>query len=172
MSEALARITRTEGLGMIQIRADLARMGDALAEAAGLAIPDPLRITTDGSRALGWMSPDELLLILPVAEVAEALAALEQAVMGEHALVLDVSAMRAVFDITGPKAAQVLMKLCPADLAALPDDGFRRTRAAQVAAAFWRIPGGFRLIGMRSVADYLDIILTNAATPGSDLDPR
>ncbi|AUH65894.1 sarcosine oxidase subunit gamma [Paracoccus zhejiangensis] len=172
MAEALATVARVDGLGMILIRADLARAGDAIAEAAGLAIPEPTRIVTDGSRSLGWMSPDELLLILPAGETAAALTDLQQALVGEHALVADVSDLRAVFDLGGAKADQVLSKLCPVDFAAFPKDGLRRTRAAQTAVAFWRQGKGFRVIGMRSTADYLGLILQNAAIPGSDLDPR
>lgn len=172
MAEALATITPVAGLGMITIRADLDRAGDALAEAAGLAIPDDTGTVTDGSRTLAWMSPDELLLILPVAELAAALSDLTQALTGEHGLVADVSDARAVFDVTGPHAADVIAKLAPVDAAALPANALRRTRMAQTAAAFWRIDGGFRVIGFRSTADYLSLILTNAATPGSQLAPR
>ena len=143
MSEMLplATITEIRGLGMILIRADLSRAGDAIAEAAGLAIPGQTWFTTDGTRWLGWMSPDELLLILPGGEVAEALAALKDALAGEHALVADVSDMRCVFDVTGRKPAQALAKLCPVDFDAVPEDGVRRTRAAQVACAVWRQGG-------------------------------
>lgn len=172
MAEALARIARVDGLGMIAIRAELSRAGDAIAEAAGLAVPRATRITTDGSRSLGWMSPDELLLVLPAPERPEAQAALEQALAGEHALVADVSDMRAVFDVTGPHAADVIAKLSPADLAGIPPDGLRRSRAAQTAVAFWRLPDGYRIIGFRSTADYLATVLQNAATPGSTLAPR
>ena len=172
MAEALATITRVTCLGMIAIRADLDRAGDAIAEAAGLAIPAMTRIVTHGSRSLGWMSPDELLLVLPVAERADALTALTDALAGEHALVVDVSDARAVFDVTGPHAGDVIAKLMPVDLDALPPDGLRRSRAAQTAAALWRIPSGFRLIGFRSTADYLRLILENAAIPGSQLAPR
>lgn len=172
MAESLATVTRVNGLAMITIRADLHRAGDAIAEAAGLAIPQTTRITTDGSRSLGWMSPDELLLTLPAPDLADAIAALEQALTGEHGLVADVSDARAVFDVTGPDADDVIAKLSPADLDALPRDGLRRSRAAQTAAAFWRIDGGFRLIGFRSTADYLALILANAALPGSRLAPR
>lgn len=157
---------------MIAIRADLSRAGDALAEAAGLAVPGQTRIVTGDSRALGWMSPDELLLVLPVGERGNALAALTDALAGEHALVADVSDARAVFDVTGPGAGDVIVKLMPVDLDDLPPDGLRRSRAAQTAAAVWRIPGGFRLIGFRSTADYLRLILENAAIPGSHLAPR
>lgn len=172
MGKALATIARTERHGMISIRADLARAGDAIAEAAGLTIPDTTRFTTDGTRWLGWLSPDELLLMVPEAEALESLAALEQALTGEHALVLDVSDMRADFTIAGDKADQVLAKLCPVDFATLGTDTLRRTRAAQVAVALWRGEAGLRVICFRSVADYVETILTNAALPGTDLDPR
>ena len=172
MSEALARITRADAPGMISIRADLARAGDAIAVAVGLAIPDRTRITTDGSRSLGWMSPDELLVILPAHDCAEALAVLQDAMQGEHALIVDVSDMRVMFHVAGAKATQVLAKLCPVDIAAMPPDGFRRTRAAQVGVAIWRQDGGMRMVCFRSVADYVETILRNAAVPGSDLDPR
>ena len=58
MAEALAKISQIHDLGMIQIRADLARAGDAIAGAAGLAIPGAGSTVGDGSRLLGWMSPD------------------------------------------------------------------------------------------------------------------
>ena len=172
MAETLATIARVPGLGMLTIRADLTRAGEALAEAAGLALPDRTQITTDGSRALGWMSPDELLLILPEAELPEAHEALTQALMAEHGLVVDVSDARAVFDVTGPHAADVIAKLAPVDAARLAQGQLRRTRMAQTAAALWRVQDGFRVIGFRSTADYLGLILTNAALPGSTLAPR
>ena len=174
MSEmtALATITEVTSLGMILIRADLTRAGDAVAEAAGLAIPEMTRFTSDGSRWLGWMSPDELLLILPGTETAGALVALNHALTGEHALVADVSDLRCVFDVSGRKPAQALAKLCPVDFDALPADWVRRTRAAQVACAVWRQGGGWRVIAFRSVADYLGGVLQAAAAPGTDLEPR
>ncbi|WCR11467.1 sarcosine oxidase subunit gamma [Paracoccus stylophorae] len=172
MAEALARVSRVGGMGMVTIRADLDRAGDAIAEAAGLAIPARTRIVTDGRRCLGWMSPDELLLIVPLPDLPEAIAALEQALTGEHALVVDVSDARVMLDVTGAGAGEVIAKLCPADLDAIGADGLRRTRAAQTAVAIWRIADGFRLIGFRSTADYLTLILRNAAIPGSGLEPR
>lgn len=168
---ALATITEASGLGMILIRADLARAGDAIAEASGLPIPDATRFTEDGSRWLGWMSPDELLLILPADEIADTLAALRDGLSTEHALVEDVSAMRCVFDVAGRRPTDVLAKLCPVDFETLPEDGVRRTRAAQVACALWRQGEGWRIIAFRSVRDYLAGVLPAAAAPGTDLAP-
>lgn len=168
----LATIAPAPGLGMVMIRADLGRAGDAIAEAAGLPVPAVTRITSDGDRALGWMAPDELLLVLPRAETGPAIAALNDALAGEHALVADVSDMRCAFDITGRAPAQVLAKLSPTDFDRLPADALRRSRAAQVPCAFWAIPGGFRIIAFRSVEDYLRRILEGAAAAGTWLDPR
>lgn len=172
MAEALAKITELKDLGMIQIRADLARAGDAIAAAAGLAMPAANATVTDGARTLCWMSPDELLLVLPKAEARDATQALADALSTEHALVLDVSDMRAAFAIEGARAAQALAKLCPADIAAMPADGIRRTRAAQVACGVWRRGEGYVLIGFRSVGDYIGGLLRGAARPGTELDPR
>lgn len=168
----LASINQVSGLGMVLIRADLTRAGDAIAGAAGLAIPRPNRFTSDGNRWLGWMSPDELLLVLPQAGVPQALSDLSDALEGEHALVQDVSDMRCVFDVAGRKSGQVLAKLCPVELGALPPDGLRRTRAAQIACGLWRHGDGWRIIAFRAVTDYLRGVLTAAAAPGTDLDPR
>ena len=174
MSEMLplATVTEARGQGMILIRADLARAGDAIAEAAGLAVPGATRFTTDGSRWLGWMSPDELLLTLPGEQAAEAMAALRDALSTEPALVEDVGALRCVFDLGGRKPAQALAKLCPVDFDRLPPDAVRRTRAAQVACALWRQGEGWRIVAFRSVRDYMAGVLAAAAAPGTDLDPR
>lgn len=172
MAEALATITEVQDLGMIQIRADLAQSGKAIAAAAGLAIPDQARITRHGSRALGWMAPDELLLMAPRADMPDLLSSLQAALQDDHALVVDVSQMRAVFDVVGAGAADTLAKLAPVDFAALPDDGLRRTRLAQIACGLWPVKGGYRVIGFRSVRDYISDLLAGASRPGSSLAPR
>ncbi|MDS9467143.1 sarcosine oxidase subunit gamma family protein [Paracoccus sp. MBLB3053] len=172
MAEALARITEVADLGMIQIRADLESAGEAIAAAAGVTVPASGTTSADGARRLCWMSPDELLLVLPRSEVAATVESLNAALSSQHALVLDVSDMRAAFAIEGAKAQQVLMKLCPTDIASMPENGMRRTRAAQVACGIWRQADGFTLIGFRSVGDYLRGLLMGAAQGGTQLEPR
>ena len=168
MAEPLARIARVTDLGMIALRGD----HDRLARAAGLPAPAPLSIAARDGRILAWMSPDEALLMLPRADLPQTLAELERELAGEHALVMDMSDARAVFEVTGPGAADVLSKLAPVDAAALPDGHLRRTRLAQTAAGIWRVAGGFRVMGFASTADYLGRILKGAAIPGSGLAPR
>ncbi len=72
---------RDEGLaGMITLRGDLAtaKLRTACKHATGLALPAPGKITGNAAKGLAWMSPDELLVLVPHAEagaVADQMAA-------------------------------------------------------------------------------------------------
>ncbi|MCA0273653.1 MAG: sarcosine oxidase subunit gamma [Proteobacteria bacterium] len=158
--------------GMITLRGDLssAKMKKAVKAATGCAMPAPRRIVMGDGKAAAWMSPDELLILVPHEAALEAVATLQKALEGEHHLVADVSDARAIFTIKGPKADQVLMKLCPVDFADLAEGEIRRTRAAQVAAAFWRSgPEEFTLVSFRSVAGYVMGLLETSARAGSEV---
>jgi sarcosine oxidase subunit gamma len=115
------------------------------------------------------MSPDEYLLILPYAEVTDALAKLAKSLAGEHYLAVDVSDARAVFRVEGDKAADVLRKLSPVDFDRLEPGELRRSRAAQVAVALWQQDQGFTLVCFRSVAAYVMGLLTHSAQAGSEI---
>lgn len=168
--QGFAGIREAGPMGMITLRAkDLPGLAAAVQAAVGVGLPAPQRIESAGGRAVGWMSPDEYLLILPHPETGAALAALDAALAGQHYLATEVSDARAVFRITGEKAGQVLAKLCPVDIAGLAPGELRRTRVAQVAAAFWQEEGGYTLICFRSVAAYVMGLLAHAAQPGSEL---
>jgi sarcosine oxidase, subunit gamma len=158
-------------VGMITLRCkhDAKALAKAVKAAVGTAVPAPRRIIKDGAFGAAWMAPDELLLVLPYDQVANTLAAIAKAMKGDHHLAVDVSDARAVFRIHGAKADQVLAKLTPADLTALQPGEIRRSRAAQVAAAFWAEDGGFTLVCFRSVARYVMDLLSQSAAPGSEL---
>ncbi|MGR3703526.1 MAG: sarcosine oxidase subunit gamma [Paracoccaceae bacterium] len=165
--------------GMITLRGDLAApaMAQALDKAMGLSMPTPRRIvaTADGIRQVAWMSPDELLLILPYGQVSDALAALNTALAGTHHLAENVSDARALIAVTGPDAAvrEVLAKLAPVDLHPdhFPQGEIRRTRLAQVAAAFWITEAGqAHVICFRSVAHYVFDLLSAAADPAAAVE--
>ncbi|WP_308430844.1 sarcosine oxidase subunit gamma [Allgaiera indica] len=145
---------------------------NAVKTSVGVAMPKVRAIVTEGDRSLAWMSPDEVLLILPHAELAAVRTRLTEALAGEHALVVDVSDARAVLTVSGAGAREVLAKLCPVDLApdAFGPGEMRRTRAAQVAAAIWMSgEEEFTLIAFRSVAGYVMGLLTAAAAPGGEV---
>ncbi|MFN4153566.1 MAG: sarcosine oxidase subunit gamma [Paracoccaceae bacterium] len=169
--DGFAAVREIGPLGMITLRAKAGTPGleAAVLAATGCAMPAMRRIVRQGECAAGWMSPDELLLVLHYEDVTAALAAIAEALHAQHHLAVDVSDARAVFRIDGAKADQVLRKLSPVDFDRLEPDELRRSRAAQVAAAFWSDETGFTLVCFRSVAGYLMGLLCTSARPGSEL---
>ena len=166
----IATVERLAPRGMVAVRADLSdgALRRAVADAAGAEVPEPLRWTGGKDAALAWMSPDELLLLVPEDRAAAAADRLRGALEGAHALVADVSAMRAAFRVSGAAARATLAKLAPADLSprAFGPDAFRRTRLAQAPAALRMTEAGIEAYGFRSHAAYLAGILENAAARG------
>lgn len=168
--QGFATVREIGPLGMITLRAKGVKALDKAVKAiTGTKLPAQRRMEINGDKACGWMSPDEYLLIVPYAEVAGALAKLAKSLAGEHHLAVDVSDARAVFRIEGDKAGDVLRKLAPVDLDTLQPGEIRRSRVAQVAAAFWADDNGFTLVCFRSVAAYVMGLLTHSAQPGSEL---
>jgi sarcosine oxidase, subunit gamma len=165
-----ATIREIGPLGMITLRAKgLKSLDKAIKAVTGTKTPAQRRIEVNGDRACGWMSPDEYLLILPYAEVTNALSTLAKSLAGQHYLAVDVSDARAVFRIEGDKAADVLRKLSPVDFDNLAPGELRRTRTAQVAAAMWQQDQWFTVVCFRSVAGYVMGLLTHSAQPGGEL---
>jgi sarcosine oxidase subunit gamma len=170
----IATVTEDGLHGMITLRGDLsaAKVKSAAKAAAGVAIPQAGQAAFAGTGGIAWMSPDEVLILCDYARVDETLAKLQKAVAKDHALAVDVSDARAVFTVSGDHARDVLAKLCPVDLspAAFPAGSFRRTRMAQVPAAFWLDQAGvFHVICFRSVAQYVFDLLCVAAQTGSEV---
>lgn len=154
--------------GMITLRGDLAdaKLKSAVKSAAGVEVPDARRaLLADEAGAL-WMSPDELLILAPYARANETVAALSSALGGVHHLAVNVSDARAVFCMSGAGWREVLGKLSPADLHldAFGPGEVRRTRLAQVAAAFWTMEEDkVEVVCFRSVARYVFELLADAA---------
>ncbi|MCV6586211.1 MAG: sarcosine oxidase subunit gamma [Marinibacterium sp.] len=159
--------------GMITLRGDLADIGQIVTDTTGTPMPDMLQITRAGSVSIGWMSPDELLVLCPYGDTDALVAKLVEALDGKHALVVDVSEARAMFRLSGGPAhavREVLAKLTPADMSpdACPAGLLRRTRLAQIPAAVWfDADGAASVICFRSVGQYGFDLLKTAAAPGS-----
>ena len=169
-----ARITEIGGQGMITIRGDLDAplLRKAAKKATGVDFPARGMCHSDGAKGLAWMSPDELLLLCPHAEVDDVLELLQTRFKDTHSLALDVSGARALFRVEGDHAREVLAKLAPVDLSphSFTPGMFRRTRLGQVAGAFWlREDGSFHVICFRSVARYVFDLLQDAARPGGEV---
>lgn len=164
---------RDRGLcGMITLRGDLGdqALKTACTVLAGVDFPAIGRIAIRGDRGLAWMSPDEVLLMVPYAEVASTLSRLTEALAGQHHLAVDVSDARAVIELSGPSAREVIAKLAPVDMhpASFGPGQFRRSRLGQIAAAFW-MEDDLRVmvICFRSVADYAFGLLEHSIKDGA-----
>lgn len=167
-------IERAGATGQVTLRAEL---GDPAAAAAieaatGLAVPGKLAVTHDDARRMVWMSPDELLLILPADAARTIAGALDQALAGHHHMALDVSDARALFRLTGPAVAEVLAKGAPCDLSdrACPPGTARRTHLAGLAVGLWRLADeDWEIVCFRSYAHHLKAWLHQAAAPGAEV---
>lgn len=172
--DGFAQIREIGPLGMISLRCDLSdkALPTLIKSITGTKLPAARRIEMKDGKAAGWMSPDELLLILPYRDAPIAVETIGKKLHASHHLAVDVSDARAVFRIEGTKATEVLMKLSPVDFSMLVAGDLRRTRVAQVAAAFWQDGDGYTLVSFRSVAGYVMGLLEHSAQRGSDLRLR
>lgn len=162
--------------GMITLRGDFsdAKFKSALKSVCGGAVPTTRKIETHGETSIGWMSPDELLILTPYGTVNETLEALDTALAGTHFLAENVSDARALFQISGQNALirELLAKESPVDLHpdAFAIGDLRRTRLAQVAGAFWLADEGTAyVICFRSVAQYVFDLLKVSSEAGSEV---
>lgn len=160
--------------GMVTLRGDHSteKIKSAVKKIAGVAVPDVWHVTLSGETGVAWMSPDEVMIMMPYAEAGATVAALDKALKGQHFLAVNVSDARAVFEVKGARVREVMAKLSPVNMApeAFQPGQFRRTRMAQVAAAFWMIDEEtVRIICFRSVAEYVFGLLKDAAEPGGEV---
>ncbi len=172
--DGLVQVTEMPPQGMITLRGDLASVAikNAATGIAGVDMPGQRGVHCVGEKGICWMSPDELLVLCPYAEVGVALASMHKTLGKDHALAVDVSDARAVFQLQGAAVREVIAKLAPVDMdpAQFTPGEIRRTRLAQVPAAFWlREEGLVQVICFRSVAGYVFDLLTGAATPGGEV---
>lgn len=157
--------------GMITLRGDLSsrKLQSAVKSVTGLPLPEQGKVAMKDGSGLAWMSPDEVLVMTDYSGVDDALAKIDKALKGQHYLAVNVSDARAVIEVSGPFAREVIAKLAPIDThpdALLPGD-FIRSRLGQVAAAFWMTDDiTFRVICFRSVADYVFRLLDASAKAG------
>jgi sarcosine oxidase subunit gamma len=168
VAEGPVRIEDLAPRAMITLRGKLSdpAVSGALTAVSGLSMPGQRGIAVEGETRLAWMGPDEALLILPRAGLDAALSGLTERLGDAHALVADMSDARALFRLTGEDAAlrDTIAKVAPVDMVAFPAGEIRRTRLAQIAAAFWMPQEGtVELVCFRSVAQYAFDLLTQAA---------
>ena len=132
----------------------------------GVALPRaPCTFTVHGDAAAYWLGPDEWLLAVPGGARVE-LEGILTGVTGVGAVV-DVSSGYVRYDLSGPRAVQVLMKASPYDF---DQRVFALGRCAQTVFAKTtaliarRGSESFRLLVRRSYADYVEQWIADAAS--------
>lgn len=108
----LARVSASElaFLSQLDVRVDPAT-------AATLGFPtEPNTATTSSDRDVLWLGPDEWLVVTEPGGAGAVEAELEAALVGLHRSVVDVSANRAVIELSGSSRHDLLSSACPIDL--------------------------------------------------------
>jgi sarcosine oxidase subunit gamma len=170
--EGLIEVRDIGPQGMVTLRGDLSSpvVRAAVTDLTGLAMPDRRGVKSTGDYSLLWMSPDEVLVLLPYRQADRAVTRLTDALTGEHTLAVNVSDARAMFRLRGSLLRDVLAKVAPLDTspAGLPVGELRRTRFAQVAAGVWLTDmSTAHVFCFRSVAGYMFALLSTVADPHS-----
>lgn len=166
--EGPVTVTEAGLCGMVTLKADLAMAAKAVKTVTGQAMPEVRRIVR-GDMSVAWMAPDEVLILCDHAKADSVVAELSKALKDIHHLAVNVSDARAVFHLDGPAIKDTLGKLTPADLGTLAPGEVRRSRLAQIPAAFWIEGDRATVICFRSVAQYAFDLLSNAAAEGGEV---
>ena len=165
-------VSEAPATGMITLRGDLADAGvqKAVKATMGAGVPATLAITDADVGQILWMSPDELMIVCAYDQADHVVADLIAALGDTHSMVVNVSDARAVFDLNGSATPEIIAKLAPIDMKFMQTGTVRRTRFAQIPAAFWMTSNdSARIICFRSVAKYMFNQLRNSAQAGFEV---
>ena len=165
-------VSEAPATGMITLRGDLADAGvqKAVKSVMGAGVPSTLAVTDADVGQILWMSPDELMIVCAYDQADQVVADLIAALGETHSMVVNVSDARAVFDLNGSATFEIIAKLAPIDMKSMQAGTVRRTRFAQIPAAFWMTSNDrARIICFRSVAEYMFNQLRNSAQAGFEV---
>ena len=165
-------VSEAAATGMITLRGDLADAGvqKAVKSVIGAGVPATLAATDADAGQILWMSPDELMIVCAYDQADQVVADLIVALGDTHGMVVNVSDARAVFDLQGSAPSEIIAKLAPIDMKSMQAGTVRRTRFAQIPAAFWMTSNdSARIICFRSVAEYMFNQLRNSAQAGFEV---
>jgi sarcosine oxidase subunit gamma len=165
-------VSEAPATGMITLRGDLADAGvrKAVKSVMGAGVPATLAVTDADVGQILWMSPDEMMIVCAYDQADQVVGDLIAALGETHSMVVNVSDARAVFDLNGSATFEIIAKLAPIDMKSMQAGTVRRTRFAQIPAAFWMTSNdSARIICFRSVAEYMFNQLRNSAQAGFEV---
>ena len=145
----MAEVREIEGLRLTVLRGGGAGFHAAVAGVVGFELPETPNTAAGGAL---WLGPDEWLVV----SGADIAGPLEEALAGQHCAVVDVSEARAVLELSGPGAMEVLASGCRLDLETLRPGSCAQTALARANAVLEpRERGVWRLFVSRSYAVYI-----------------
>ena len=155
-------VTERAFRGYLDLRGDASdpRFGDAVTSVVGAPPPRIANTVTDTEAAtIGWLGPDEWLIITTGESLASMQAALETALTGVRSSVTDISGGQTELVLRGPAVRDVLAKGCPLDLhpKVFGHGQCAQTHLARAAVFIRPLEGesGYGLVFRRSFADYV-----------------
>ena len=109
-------ITRVAGKGLINLRAD-DKIKTRLKTLFGVALPSqPNKMAAIGTRRALWLGPDETLLMIEEAQVAEFMLSVKATLGDAHYAATQLSDALVIFRLGGARRLDVLAKGCSLDL--------------------------------------------------------
>ena len=155
---AVVMLRELPAMAMLDLRLDPADAAALSAAQHALALTLPLtpgKSSASTDRVAWWFGPDQWLIVAPPVDAAP----LVQALAGDAISAVDVSDLRAEFELAGPRAIDELRKGCAIDLhprVFAPGD-CAITALARVRVALRQTDDrpGYRVLVERSVAPYL-----------------
>lgn len=118
-ADGVVRVRERPFLTMVELRIDTEDRDafSGVEDALGVPVPRPPGSSSGAAeRGVLWLGPDWWLVVGPDGAAADTVPALEKALAGSHASVVDVSAQRTTIEISGPRSREVIMTGCPIDL--------------------------------------------------------
>ncbi|MET8853171.1 sarcosine oxidase subunit gamma family protein [Amycolatopsis sp. NPDC004625] len=125
----------------------------------GVDLPGPCAFTSGNGVDVLWMGPDEYLVLAEPGRQTE----LEAALSRESDAVVDVSAQRNVFRLTGSRRADVLAHGCSIDLETAPPGTCVQTLLARTGIVLLVREDAFMLLVRQSFSDYFEAWLADAS---------
>ena len=173
MADTLPHKTRLPNDSISWVTAAPPEAEAAAAAAYGLAFPTAINRAASigergkpGARVALRIGPDELVLIVPIAEGSAIQGALEAACATHPHSLVNISDRHSGFALEGPHAADLINAGCPLDLdeSAFPVGMVTRTLFHKAEIVLWRMgPTLFRIEVWRSFAPYVEALLEEAA---------
>ena len=144
----MAELREIDGLSLTVLRGGGPDFLAAVAAALGIGLPETPNTAAGGAL---WLGPDEWLLV----SGEDRTGPLEAALAGQHCAIVDVSEARAVLELSGPGATDVLAAGCRLDLDPLRPGSCAQTALARAHVLLEPREGGvWRLYVGRSFAAY------------------